>query len=313
VLTGPAVVAVDAPSASAPVGQIGYWTDARQHAVVSALSAAGRRLVIEDLGGGMLRTNVLEQGGVADAILAAAVTSGFSARPAGAQHRGQAAADHEDDPGVSPFRGPAVTSTEGVRASVSGRHVAVRFTGHSAAALHRIAGRRVFVTCVQRPAPELFGAGVRPLVSSSAVVRAPSHGATLRATVRRPGDACMVVDGGKQVAIAVTSDAGRRWWDDLRSIGLLDRLPDSLAAPGGTSYLAPAAIVAQHAGLVAMAGPGATLPPGRVGVWTDAARRAAVAVTSASGRRFTLADEGDGTVRTNVYGELHGLIALTFG
>jgi hypothetical protein len=62
-----------------------------------------------------------------------------------------------------------------------------------------------------------------------------------------------------------------------------------------------------------MAGPGATVRPGRVGVWTDGAQRAAVAITSPSGRRITLADEGEGTVRTNLYAELAGILSLTFG
>jgi hypothetical protein len=303
-LTGPSVIAVDGPSASAPAGQIGYWTDGHEHAVVSSLSAAGRRLVIEDLGGGMLRTNVMVQGGVPDAIM----LNGFG-------DTASTGVLDDDDPGQSPFHGDAVTSAEGVRAHVSGRRLAISFTGRSAAAVHRVAGRRVLVTCLQRPAPALFGAAVRrPASASSAVVvRVARHGATLRATLRRTGDACLVVDDGKQVAIAVTSDAGRRWWDDLRTFSLLDRLPKSLAAPGGTSYLAPAAIVAKHAGLVAMAGPGATVRPGRVGVWTDGAQRAAVAITSPSGRRITLADEGEGTVRTNLYAELAGILSLTFG
>jgi hypothetical protein len=47
-------------------------------------------------------------------------------------------------------------------------------------------------------------------------------------------------------------------------------------------------------------------------VWTDGARRAVVAVRSASGRRLITADEGDGMVRTNVYGDLLSLMLALF-
>jgi hypothetical protein len=110
----------------------------------------------------------------------------------------------------------------------------------------------------------------------------------------------------------LATTAGRRWWADIQAVNLLDRLPDSFAAAGGQAYLAPSAIVAAHKGLAAMAGPDATPPPGRVGVWTDGARHAAVTVKSAAGRRLVMADEGDGMLRSNVFVDLLGSLLLDF-
>jgi hypothetical protein len=90
------------------------------------------------------------------------------------------------------------------------------------------------------------------------------------------------------------------------------RLPDSIAAPGGQAYLAPAVVAAGRKGLTALAGPDATAPLGRVGVWTDGARHAVVAIRSASGRRLVSADEGDGMVRTNLFGDMLGMLLVWF-
>ena len=49
-----------------------------------------------------------------------------------------------------------------------------------------------------------------------------------------------------------------------------------------------------------MSGPDGAVPVGRVGVWSDGARQAAIAVVSASGHRFMAVDEGDGLYRTNL-------------
>jgi hypothetical protein len=59
-----------------------------------------------------------------------------------------------------------------------------------------------------------------------------------------------------------------------------------------------------------MAGPSAAPPVGRVGVWTDGARHAVLAARSGSGRRFVFEDEGEGMVRSNVFGELTNLWLL---
>jgi hypothetical protein len=110
----------------------------------------------------------------------------------------------------------------------------------------------------------------------------------------------------------LATTTGRRWWADIQAIKLMSRLPNVGAAPGGQAYLAPAAVAAGRKGITAVAGPDATAPLGRVGVWTDGARRAVVAVRSASGRRLVTADEGDGMMRTNVFSDLLGLMLVVF-
>jgi hypothetical protein len=301
---GAGIVALDGPAAAPTPGATGYWTDGARHAVASTVSAAGRLLTIDDLGGGMLRTNVLNQGDVLDGALAAAFGLAFK-RDEG---RGP---DDGDGKRLSPYRGKPVDGGDGVRGAFHGRRLLVRFTGRSAAALHKVAGRRVLVTCMARPSRALFGALASPSVHV-AVVRVPRHGSNLSVALRGTGDVCAIVDDGKWVASVAATATGRRWWADVQAYNLLDRLPDSLAAPGGQAYLAPVAAVAGHRGLAAMAGPDARPPVGRVGVWTDGARHAVVAVTSASGRRLVLADEGEGTVRANLFPESVDSILLDF-
>jgi hypothetical protein len=301
---GTGIVALDGPTAAPAPGATGYWTDGARHAVASTISAAGRLLEINDLGDGMLRTNVLNQGDLLNAALVAAFGLAFK-RDEG---RGP---DDSDGKRSSPYRGKPVADDDGVRGTFQGRRLLVRFLGRSAAAIHKVAGRRVLVTCIVRPSRALLGTVSLPSVYV-AVVRVPRRGSTLTVALRGTGDVCAIVDDGKWVASVVATAAGRRWWADIQAINLLDRLPDSLAAPGGQTYLVPAAAVAGHKGLTTMTGPDARPRVGRVGVWTDGARHAVVAVTSASGRRFVLADEGEGMVRSNVFGEIMGSVLLDF-
>ncbi len=302
---GAGIVALDGPAAAPAAGATGYWTDGARHAVVSTFSAAGRLLVIEDLGDGMLRTNVLDQGEVLSAAFGAALGAAFGSIESRAPDR---------DPGgrASPYRGKGVDTRDGVRGGFSGTRLTVRFTGRSAAAVHKVAGRRVLVSCVVRPPRTLFGGALRSPSPHTAVVRVPRRGSTLTVALRGIGDVCGIVDDGKGVATVLATATGRRWWADIQAVNLLDRLPDSFAAPGGQAYLAPAAIVAGRKGLMAMTGPGATPPLGRVGVWTDGARRAVVTIKSASGRRLVMVDEGEGMLRTNVFVDLLGSVVLGF-
>jgi hypothetical protein len=272
---------------------------------VSTFSAAGRLLVVEDLGDAMLRTNVLEQGDLLAGVVYPALGEVLGSDD------GRILDDNDDGRG-SPYRGRTVNTRDGVRGTFSGKRLVVRFTGRSAAAVRKVAGRRVRVSCIARPPRVLFGAAASSPAVDAAVVRAPGSGATLRATLRRTGDMCLIVDEGKLLALVLPTAAGRRWWADCQAVKLLARLPDSIAAPGGQAYLAPAAVAAGRKGLTAMAGPGATASLGRVGVWTDGARHAVVAIRSASGRRLVSADEGDGMIRTNVLGETLGVLLLWF-
>ncbi|MDX6717261.1 MAG: hypothetical protein QOH30_3819 [Baekduia sp.] len=312
-MVGGGVVAVNGPAATPPAGQVGYWTDGAAHAVAATFSAGGRRLAIEDLGDGMVRTNVLDQGAVLFPALEVAFGGPFTVSS------GSSASEREPDAdgrgGSSPYRANRVGSGDGVRARFSGRRLTMRFTGRSAAALRTVAGRRVLITCVVRPDRGLFGGALQPPVEHDAVVRAPRRGATLTATLPGTGDVCAIADDGKPVAIAPATVAGRRWFADVEADKLLASLPGSLAAQGGTAYLPAGAIVAKGKGdrLVTMSGPGGAVKPGHVGVWTDGARHAAVAVTSTSGRRIVLADEGDGTVRTNAFAEVLGTMLFAAG
>lgn len=314
---GAGPVALAGPAGAPGPGELGYWTDGAHHAVVSALSAAGRLLLIEDLGDGMLRTNVLEQGSVLDAVVDATFGELFGDDDSAATDmvmgsEERRALEDRDGERKSPYRGKAVDSRDGVRGTFSGKRLVVRFTGHSAAAVRRVAGRRVRVSCIVRPLRVLFGGKGAAPAGRAAVVRVPRRGATLRVALRGTGDLCFIADDGKLVASVAPTDTGRRWWADIQAIKLMTRLSGNFAAPGGQAYLASAAVAAGRKGITAVAGPDATAPLGRVGIWTDGARQAMVAVKSASGRRMVTADEGDGMARSNAFGDLLGMLLLLF-
>jgi hypothetical protein len=307
-MVGGAVVALDGPAATAPAGQLGYWSDGAAHAVAVTTSAGGRRLAIEDLGDGLLRTDVLDQGAVLDPVFAVALGAGTI--PGGLI---TAAQGRTPKASPSPYRGAPVDGGDGVRARFAGRRLNVGFTGRSAAVARKVAGRRVRITCVTRPPRGLFGAALRAPTVHTGTARMPRHGGRLSVTLRGTGDACLLFDADRLVAYVLPTDAGRRWRADVLALDQLDHLPDSLAAPGGQAYQTTAAIVAAHRDLTAMAGPDAAVTPGHVGVWTDGARHAVVATTSSFGRRLAMADEGDGTLQTNIFGDFLGVILLDEG
>ena len=299
---GAGVVALDGPDAAPAAGQVGYWTDGAQ-ATVAILNVAGRRLVTQDLGDGMLRTNVLEQSDPLVVDENAPPTAGAGPTPA---------SDRETDRGPSPYEadGP-VTPQDGVRASVRGRRVAVRFTGRSAKAFRAVAGRDVMVACFTRPGRMPYPVLSRQDYGTRTIARVPRHGGRVAFTSKGAiGDLCLIADDDTMVATAAPTAVGRRWWQDISAItALLEVDTDHLAARGAGGYYPTADAVAhgQTGSLVAMAGPSAAPPVGRAGVWTDGARHAVLAARSGSGRRFVVEDEGDGMVRSNVFGELANL------
>jgi hypothetical protein len=301
---GSGLVALDGPGGTPEAGQTGYWTDGA-HAAVTTVSAAGRRLVIEDRGNGVLRTNVVEQSEPA-AALVADLFGGPDAMGADATKP-----DPETDGSPSPYRGESpLGSGDGIRAGLDGRRVAIRFTGRSAKTLRALAGRRVGVLCLTRPAASPFAQSWTKTRYHHAWTRVARRGGVVRFTfaTAAPGDLCVVLDDGTQVATATITPAGRHWLQDLAALGLLstgDGDGDRFAPTGAPAYWPTATVVAHgRKALVAMPSPGAAVPVGRVGVWTDGARQAAEATISASGRRLFLVDEGDGMVRTNLFGEL---------
>ena len=123
--------------------QVGYWSDGARRVALVTLSGAGRRLLIEDLGHGMQRTNLMP---------------GFLSEPDSLPSTSSYifnVADRDPDAGRAP-RGnhDAVSHEDGVRASLAGTRLTIRFTGRSRAALARVAGRRVSITCSAAALPE---------------------------------------------------------------------------------------------------------------------------------------------------------------
>jgi hypothetical protein len=300
---GSGLVALDGPGGTPEPGQTGYWTDGA-HAAVATISAAGRRLALEDRGNGVLRTNVLDQSDPT-AALGADLLGSFS-------DTDSAKPDPETDGSRSPYRAESpLDAGDGIRAGTYFRRVAIRFTGRSAKTLRALAGRRVGVLCLTRPPAWPFTQSWTKTRSHHAWTRVARRSGVVRFTfaTAAPGDLCVVSDDGTAVATATITPAGRHWVQDLDAVGLLasdsadgvDRF-----APAGASAYWPTATVVAHGrkALVAMPSPGAAVAVGRVGVWTDGARQAVEATTSASGRRIFVADEGDGMVRTNLFGEL---------
>jgi hypothetical protein len=298
---GGTITALADAAATPPADQVGYWTDGGRHAVLSTLSAGGRRLVVEDLGNAMVRTNVFELFGQ-DVLRRAldVVTSGGSGPPS------------DKDPGAPRYtaRSP-VTERDGVRAHLTGRRLVLRFGGASARAFRAIAGRRVSVTCLPWPAPSITVAFPDPAAVSTTVVRVPPHGGVLAVTLARPGDICAVTDDDRFVVNVTPTARGRRTRADGNAVALLTNVkPDALAAAGATSYPSSAVLVARSAAavkakarrLVALPTAGASAPVGRVGVWTDGAQQALLATTTRYGHRLVVADEGAGMVRTNILG-----------
>jgi hypothetical protein len=303
---GGEVVALDTPDATPPTGKIGYWAHGGAVSFVT-LSSAGRRLWVQDLGGGMLHTDVLE------AVVGWTPPKGF-ALPGEDQgpSAGAAPGSGSADAGSSDDSGPDLGPGDGVSGRVvAGDRVVIRFTGKAAKAYRAIAGHRVEVACLAAPPAVLLGSALAWRAPTITKVRVPRRGGAIRAAAK-PGnrDVCVVGEGQRTIATVLLSKAGRRFVGDFAAFGtvLEGRLPDALAAVGATSYPGAATIAAAHKGLVPMASPGQKVAPGKVGVWTDGGQRALLAFTGSDGRRFVLADEGGGTVRTNVFTALMALL-----
>jgi hypothetical protein len=298
------LVPLDGPDASPPANQVGYWSDGAKRVALVTLSGAGRRLLTEDLGDGMVRTNLL---------------AGFlSERDTGLGAPSYLfdVADRDPDARRAPHRRRDVVGHEdGVRGSVAGRRLTIRFTGRSRAALARIAGRRVSVTCAAAArSGGLAGPGASLRGYQLMVARVPRHGRTLHARARagvRP-DICSITDDGDAVARVAPTAVGRAALTDLAAALDLSAVT-SLAPKGAIAYPAATTIAAKHPKqLVAMAGPEDRAPSGRTGVWTDGAQRAVLATTSATGRRLVLADEGNGVARNNLSTLASSTLLLTY-
>lgn len=289
-LGGGSVVALDSPDATPPAGKLGYWSDGRAVSFV-ATSAAGRRLVLQDPGDGMLRTDVL------DAVLSWRPPQGEKV----SDETDDGATDDDDgDDDPDAYGGPG----DGVTAHLAGRTLVVRFSGPKAAKAYRaIAGRRAAVECLAAPPPLLLLGGRMTFGRvSRTTVRVPRRGGIVRAALAPgPADICALRRGNRQVATVTPTAAGSAYVGGLTAFAaFLSNAPRHLVALGATAYPDAAAIAAAHRGLVAMTTPGQRLVPGRIGVWTDAHQRALLAMGTPTGQRFVVADEGGGRIRTNI-------------
>jgi hypothetical protein len=290
---GGEVVALDDPNGTPPAGKIGYWSKGRAVSVV-ATTASGRRLAIQDLGRGMLRTDVLEP------LL----------------EWGPAAGVRQTDPRAS-LGVPGLDGAD-VSARLHGDRVALRFTGEAAATYREHAGDVVRVICVQVPPPALLGevqvVDRHPAVTT---VRVPRHGGVIRAAAPAAHhDLCVAEDAeGADIALAVVTPAAERYVMDVlapMALALSGEAPGALVPAGTARYPGAATIVAAHQDYVALPTPGAPVPPGKLGVWTDADQQALLAFGDGGGRRrYVYADEGHGTMRTNIFTGILGVLAQT--
>ncbi|WP_445152269.1 hypothetical protein [Baekduia sp. Peel2402] len=311
-LGGGEVVALDDPNGTPPAGKIGYWSKGRAVSVVSA-SATARRVAIQDIGDGMLRTNAL------DALLswkpAQAPTDDEAPASAGVFGLSDTTGDSDDD---SEKQRESLSADEGVFAHTAAGKVVFRFTGKAAKVYRRLAGRRVDVICIKAPARPLLGEAVSfgaPVISHA---RVAAHGGTIRG--KAPAghdDICEIQTAdGDEVTGALLTPAARRYLFDVvvPVLILLDGdVPWDIAARTATRYPGVATILSSHPGVVGLGSPGAAVKAGKIGVWTDADQQALIAYGGPDGLRYVIADEGAGRVRTNVFTGLLGLMASLTG
>ena len=174
VIVGGAVVALDGPAATAPAGQLGYWTDGAAHAVATTTSAAGRVLTLEDLGAGMLRTDVLDQGDVLDSVFAAAL--GGDAVTGGLVGSAQGRTPQT----ASPYRGPPLERRR--------RHPRALRRPPPSRALHRaLRGGRAQARRPPSPGRLRHPAAARPIRRRIARAGRP-HRRSAPAQARRPSE-----------------------------------------------------------------------------------------------------------------------------
>jgi hypothetical protein len=296
---GGAVVALDDPNGTPPAGKIGYWSKGRAVSVITA-SAEGRRLVIQDLGNGMVRTNVLESVigwlPVTPFALPKALTSG-----------GGVYDDDEDD---------RLVADEGLSVRAGGDRVTFRFSGKAAKVFRHYAGRRIKAGCYAAPAPLLLTEALDlPGSLKLTTVRVPEHGGVI--TVRAPAggrDVCgLETLDGRDIGGEALTPAGGRFALQLAAPLFLIFAPyPQVVEAGATHYPGLNTIIAasEDQSLVPLASPGAALGSGKTGFWTDAGLQALYALGAGDGLRLVLADEGHGMARTNMVSAMPVFLSL---
>jgi hypothetical protein len=187
--------------------------------------------------------------------------------------------------------------------------VTITFTARAATLYRRIAGRRTIVRCqavngtgaVLLPldrADELFEETTAPRKRRSLRIRGSGRYDVCELTVLRRGERRRLRTV-LSLALPVTT-AGEAYLE-ARRLGNRMVAVVLLTAPLGRAGAYPAAetVAADVPRLVVLAAPGDSPPPGRVGLYSDAARHVTVvAVTTAGVRLFIDADGG--VVTTNV-------------
>jgi hypothetical protein len=201
---------------------------------------------------------------------------------------------------------------------VGDRHGAIlRFTGAAAKVGRFWRGKELQVTCDTVVWRQLRSGGIAEGWAGGPAF----NGRSLRIGVPEKGmDYCIVRHpgsrgGGSQlVGVVAVSAAGRAWVTDLQASVILLTMPDPESTPPGrvptidemlaenTTYTTPAGKPLPEPFVVALAGPDATPPAGKVGFWSDGRQHAVWAVLSPTGRRLFIEREPDDVVRSNLVG-----------
>ncbi len=190
---------------------------------------------------------------------------------------------------------------QGVTAA-HGRHgIVIKFGEQAAKTYRRIAGRRIKLSC-ERVSRNADGYGYSVDGGMEQTVRAPRKRSRIPTFDRSRADICVVrlpKAGDEVIAATPLTARGRAFLDEFSTAVLVEGVLE-LGIQDGKPR--PAAdVVAQGNGfVVALDGPDASPPHGKVGYWTDGVR-AVTAGVSAAGRRLFVEVERD-VFRTNVLG-----------
>jgi hypothetical protein len=190
---------------------------------------------------------------------------------------------------------------QGVTAAHGAHGIVIKFGKRAAKTYRRIAGRRIKVSC-ERVSRNADGYGYSVDGGIEMTVRAPRKRGRIRTFDRSRADICTVrlpKAGDEVIAATPLAARGRAFLDEFSTAVLVEGVPELGIHDG---KLAPAAdLVARgHGFIVALDGPDASPPHGKVGYWTDGVRVVAAAVSGA-GRRLFVEVERD-VFRTNVLG-----------
>jgi hypothetical protein len=190
---------------------------------------------------------------------------------------------------------------QGVTAAHGAHGIVIKFGKRAAKTYRRIAGRRIKVSC-ETVSRNRGGYGYGVDGGMEMVVKAPRKRGRIPTFDRSRADICVVrlrKAGDEVVAAAPLTARGRTFLDELGIASLISTVLD-IADDDGTPAPAAGVVAQGHGFIVALDGPDASPPPGKVGYWTDGVRVVAAGV-SAAGRRLFVEVERD-VVRTNVLG-----------